>query len=165
MIRETRKPTSEQWTLVWSSWPSPTFTTWTSLSYGSSGRHTDETFQSTWFLNRVEHNGAKLYGCDLSSSMFSIDKTWWNTLTVCYKHPCRPDPRPDQPYHQFPVHGMFGTPYCADACQNLWLNLCQWSQKMAFHPCPEIFGHSTTNTACFFCMQTCALMVTAFIWK
>ena len=40
---------------------------------------------------------------------------------------------------------------------------CQWSQKMAFHPWPEVFGLNTTNTACF--VPTCkrALMVAAFI--
>ena len=57
---------------------------------------------------------------------------------------------------------MFVTPDCADVGPKLWLNPCQWSQKMAFHPWPEIFGLDTTNTACF--VPTCkrALMVAAF---
>ena len=45
---------------------------------------------------------------------------------------------------------MFGTPDCADVGQKLWVNLCQWSQKMAFNPWHEVFGLCTTNTACLF---------------
>ena len=79
-----------------------------------------------------------------------------------YKHLCHPDLRPNQSYHQFPEYGMSGTPDCADVGLKLWLNPCQWSQKRAFHPWPEVFGLNTTNKACF--VPTCkrALMVAAF---
>ena len=71
----------------------------------------------------------------------------------CYKHFCRSDLRPNQPYHQFPEYGMSGTPDCADVGPKLWFNLCQWSQKTAFHPWPKVFGLNTTNTTCF--VPTC----------
>ena len=103
-------------------------------------------------------------GYDLPSSMFSIVKKWMKYVVCfsCYKYLCRPDLRPKQPYHQFPEYGMSGTLDCADVGPKLWLNPCQWSQKLAFHPWPEVFGLNTTNTACF--VPTCkrALMVAAF---
>ena len=71
-------------------------------------------------------------GCDLPSSMFSIVKKLMKYV-VCfsyYKYLCRPDLRPNQPYHQFPEYGMSGTPDCADVGPKLWLNPCQWSQSV-----------------------------------
>ena len=103
-------------------------------------------------------------GCDLPSSVFSIVKKLMKCVVCfsCYKYLCCPDLRSNQPYHQFPENGMSGTPDCADVGPKLWLNTCKWSEKMAFHPWPEVFGLNTTNTACF--VPTCkrALMVAAF---
>ena len=103
-------------------------------------------------------------GCDLPSSMFRIVKKLMKCVVCfsCYKYFCRPDLRPNQPYHQFTEYGMSRTPYCADVGPKLWLNPCQWSQKMAFQQWPEVFGLNTTNKAWF--VPTCirALMVTAF---
>ena len=61
VIRNTTKPTWEQWTLVWSTLPSPTFMTCTSLSCGSPGLYTYKTFQSTWFLNIFAQNRTRPY--------------------------------------------------------------------------------------------------------
>ena len=51
-------------------------------------------------------------GCDLPSSMFGIVKKWMKCVVwfSFSKYLCRPDLRPNQPYHQFPEFGMSGTP-------------------------------------------------------
>ena len=70
-------------------------------------------------------------GCDLPSSIFSIVKKWMKCVVCfsCCKYLCRPDLRPNQPYHQFPQYGMSGTPDCADVGPKLWLNPVSEARK------------------------------------
>ena len=124
-----------------------------------------------WFLNSLERNAAKFCHSSMPTQRMiclnqclALSKKWMKYVVSfsCYKYLCRPDLRPHQPYHQFPEYGMSGTPDCADVGPKLWLNPCQWTQKMAFRPWPEVFGLNTTNTACF--VPTCkrGFMVAAF---
>ena len=158
LIRDTIKPTSEQWTRVIILDISHLH----HLSYASSGWHAEK-FESMWYLiskqlgaqcNQALTPFHAYTRCDLPSSMFSIVKKRMKCVECfsCYKHFCRSDLRPNQPYHHFPEYGMSGTPDCADLGPKLWFNLCQWSQQTAFHPWPKVFGLNTTNTSC---LPTC----------
>ena len=128
------------------------------LRYGSSGWHAEK-FQSMWYVIS-EQLGAQCIqdlllshayiGCHLPSSMFSFIKEWMKCVECCpFTTPLSPWPNTQPALSPIPWIWHAGTPNYADVGPNLRQNLCQWSQKMAFHPWPEVFGLNTTNTACF----------------
>ena len=97
--------------------------------------------------------------CDLPSSMFSIVENGWNVLYVYHVTNTFVALTYDPTGLTTNSQNMACLEHqdCADVGPKLWLNPCQRSQKMAFHPWPEFFGLNTTNTAC-----KRALMVAAF---
>ena len=159
LIRVTIKSTSEQWTRV-IILESPICIIWVMLRYGDMLRNFNPC--DIWFLNSLERHAARpchssmpTQGVICLHQCLALSKKWMKCVECfsCYKHFCRSDLKPNQPYHQFPEYGMSGTPDYADVGPKLWFNLCQWSQKTAFHPWPKVFGLNTTNTTYF--VPTC----------
>ena len=142
LIRGTIKPTPELWTPVWLSLPSCDF--WTAWSAMQPSSVTLPCLHRVWFAF------INVWHCQKMDEMCC--------MVFMLQIPLSPWPKTQPALSPIPrIWHVWNTKTVLNWAPKLWLNPCQQSHKMVFHPWPEVFGLNTTNTAC-----KRALMVAAF---